>query len=76
VDLVLDAVGGPMFEPALKSLRLGGRQVAITSVGRRRVEFDMIDFLLRSQAADWRGFDEIQLNNGGAKIRAEFAAGP
>jgi NADPH:quinone reductase len=38
VDLVLDAVGGPMFEPALKSLRLGGRQVAITSVGRRRVE--------------------------------------
>ena len=26
VDLVLDAVGGPMFEPALKSLRLGGRQ--------------------------------------------------
>jgi len=73
---VLDAVGGPMFEPALKSLRLGGRQVAITSVGRRRVEFDMIDFLLRSQAADWRGFDEIQLNNGGAKTRAEFAAGP
>ena len=44
VDLVLDAVGGPMFEPALKSLRLGGRQVAITSVGRRRVEFDLIDF--------------------------------
>jgi NADPH:quinone reductase-like Zn-dependent oxidoreductase len=34
-----------MFEPALKSLRLGGRQVAITSVGRRRVEFDTIDFL-------------------------------
>jgi NADPH2:quinone reductase len=52
VDLVLDAVGGPMFEPALKSLRLGGRQVAITSVGRRRV------------------------NNGGAKTRGEFAAGP
>jgi NADPH:quinone reductase-like Zn-dependent oxidoreductase len=45
VDLMLDAVGGPMFEPALKSLRLGGRQVAITSVGRRRVEFDTIDFL-------------------------------
>jgi len=42
---MLDAVGGPMFEPALKSLRLGGRQVAITSVGRRRVEFDTIDFL-------------------------------
>jgi len=44
VDLVLDCVGGPMFEPALDSLRRGGRQVAITSVGRRRVEFDLIDF--------------------------------
>jgi NADPH:quinone reductase len=44
VDVVLDCVGGPMFEPALNSLRRGGRQVAITSVGRRRVEFDLIDF--------------------------------
>jgi NADPH:quinone reductase len=44
VDLVLDCVGGPMFEPALNSLRRGGRQVAITSVGKRRVEFDLIDF--------------------------------
>jgi NADPH:quinone reductase len=44
VDLVLDCVGGPMFEPALNSLRRGGRQIAITSVGRRRVEFDLIDF--------------------------------
>jgi NADPH:quinone reductase len=44
VDLVLDAVGGPMFELALKSLRPGGRQVAISSVGTRRVEFDLIDF--------------------------------
>jgi NADPH2:quinone reductase len=33
-DLVFDAVGGPMFEPCLKSLRLGGRQVAITSIGK------------------------------------------
>ena len=44
VDLVLDAVGGPMFEPALNSLRRGGRQVAITSVGTRRVELDLTDF--------------------------------
>jgi NADPH:quinone reductase-like Zn-dependent oxidoreductase len=34
-DLAFDAVGGPMFEPCLKSLRLGGRQVAITSNARR-----------------------------------------
>ncbi len=44
VDIVFDAVGGELFEPCLKSLRVGGRQVAITSVGERRVSFDLIDF--------------------------------
>jgi NADPH2:quinone reductase len=44
VDLVLDAVGGPMFEPSLKSLRQNGRQVAISSTGDRRVSFDIVDF--------------------------------
>jgi NADPH:quinone reductase len=44
VDLVFDAVGGPMFESCLKSLRLGGRQVAITSIGDGRVEFNLVDF--------------------------------
>jgi len=44
VDLVLDAVGGPMFEPCLQSLRVGGRQVAIASLGSGRVEFNLIDF--------------------------------
>jgi NADPH:quinone reductase len=44
VDAVLDTVGGPMFEPALRSLRIGGRQVAIASTGDRRVNFDLIDF--------------------------------
>jgi NADPH2:quinone reductase len=43
-DLVLDAVGGPMFESCLKSLRVGGRQVAIASVGNGRVEFSLVDF--------------------------------
>src|SRR5689334_7417587 len=44
VDAGLDAVGGPMFEPALRCLRIGGRQVAITSTGDRRVSFDLVDF--------------------------------
>jgi NADPH:quinone reductase-like Zn-dependent oxidoreductase len=44
VDLALDAVGGPIFESTLKSLRVGGRQVAITSTGNRRVEFDLLEF--------------------------------
>jgi NADPH:quinone reductase-like Zn-dependent oxidoreductase len=44
VDLAYDTVGGPLFEQCLKSLRIGGRQVAIASAGERRVSFDLIDF--------------------------------
>ena len=44
VDVVFDTVGGEVFEPALRSLRLGGRQVAIASPGQRRVSFDLINF--------------------------------
>jgi NADPH:quinone reductase-like Zn-dependent oxidoreductase len=44
VDAVFDAVGGPMFEPALRSLRHGGRHVAITSTGETRVTFDLVEF--------------------------------
>lgn len=43
-DLVLDTVGAHMFEPSLRSIRPGGRQVAITSSLQRRVSFDLIDF--------------------------------
>jgi NADPH:quinone reductase len=44
VDAVLDTVGGVMFEPALRSLRSGGRQVAISSKGDPRVTFNLVDF--------------------------------
>jgi len=44
VDVVLDTVGGALFQAALDSLALDGRQVAISSVGTRRVEFDLINF--------------------------------
>lgn len=43
-DLVLDIAGGPVFEPSLKSLRLGGRQVAISSMGTGRVEYNLVDY--------------------------------
>jgi len=43
-DVAFDCVGGPVFEVALNSLGLGGRQVAIASAGVRRVSFDLIDF--------------------------------
>jgi NADPH:quinone reductase-like Zn-dependent oxidoreductase len=43
-DAVFDTVGGPMFEPALRSLAVGGRQVTISSAGEPRVSFNLVDF--------------------------------
>lgn len=43
-DVVYDTVGGPLFEPCLRLLAVQGRQIAISSVGDRRVSFDLIDF--------------------------------
>jgi NADPH:quinone reductase len=44
VELVLDCVGGHLFEPALLSLREGGRHMAIVSKPIRRVSFNLTDF--------------------------------
>jgi NADPH:quinone reductase len=44
VAVVFDTVGGPLFEPALRSLSFGGRQVAISSAGEPRVTFNLMDF--------------------------------
>ena len=43
-SVVFDTVGGPMFEPALKSLEHRGRLLEISSTGDRRVSFDLVDF--------------------------------
>ena len=43
-EVVFDAVGGPVFEPSLRSLARRGRQTEITSVGDRRVSLDLLDF--------------------------------
>ncbi len=43
-DVILDTVGGPMFEPSLAALARQGRQVAISSGGMPRVSFNLIDF--------------------------------
>lgn len=43
-DVVFDLVGGALFEPALRSLKFGGRQVAIASPGNPRVSFNLVDF--------------------------------
>lgn len=66
VSLVLDAVGGPVFEPAMKSMGLEARHVVITSVGSRRVEFDLVDFYHNRQRLI--GVDTAKLT--GAEIAA------
>ena len=77
-DLVLDTVGGPVFEPALRSLGLDGRQIAITSVGSRRVEFDLVDFyhsrlrLIGVDTAALAGTEIAYIMN---ELRAGFEAG-
>jgi NADPH2:quinone reductase len=43
-DLVYDTVGGVAFEQALRMAKQRGRVVEISAVGKRRVEFDLIDF--------------------------------
>ena len=44
-DLVLNAVGGPLFESALNSLGEKGRMVVITTTpGKQHVSFNLLDF--------------------------------
>jgi len=59
-DVVFDTVGGAMFEPALRSLRRGGRQVAITSTGEQRVSFNLVDFY--HNLSRLIGFDSYSLS--------------
>jgi len=47
VNVAYDCVGGPLFEPCLRTLGQLGRQVNITSAGDRRVSFDLLDFYHR-----------------------------
>jgi NADPH:quinone reductase len=44
VEVVYDAVGGVAFELALMLAKRRGRVVEISATGKRRVDFDLIDF--------------------------------
>jgi NADPH2:quinone reductase len=73
-DVVFDAVGGVMFEAALGSLRHRGRLIEISATGKRRVDFDLIDFYhreLRIFGADSRKFDPVA----SARILANLVPG-
>jgi NADPH:quinone reductase len=74
VDAVFDTVGGSLFEPALRSLKHGGRQVAIASPGDPRVSFSLVDFyhnFSRLLGVDSFGLTSRQI----AKIIAELNPG-
>jgi len=76
-DTVFDTVGGPMFEPALRSLRIGGRHIAITSTGERRVCFDLVDFyhnLSRLIGVDSMKFTPGDVGAIADELRAGFEA--
>lgn len=78
VDAILDTVGGAMFEPALRSLRIGGRQVAISSKGDPRVAFNLIDFyhnFSRLLGVDSYGLTSQQIAEIENEIRPGFETG-
>lgn len=58
--LILDVVGGPLFEPCLQSLAHRGRQVAIASTGDGRVTFNLVDFYHKE--ARLLGLDTLKLS--------------
>lgn len=65
-DVAFDCVGGPLFEPCLKSLGQRGRQVNIASVGTRRVSLDLLDFYhhqLALYGIDTRAYDTVASAN-------------
>jgi NADPH:quinone reductase len=78
VDVVFDTVGGPMFEPALRSLRSGGRQVAIASPGHPQVSFNLVDFyhnFSRLLGVDSYGLTSRQIMEIQGELRLGFETG-
>jgi NADPH2:quinone reductase len=78
VDAVLDTVGGPMFEPALRSLGYGGRHVAISSRGDPRVSFNLVDFyhnFSRLLGVDSYGLTPQQVGEIAGKLLPGFETG-
>jgi hypothetical protein len=79
VDAVFNTVGGPTFEPALQSLRHGGRQVVISSPGDPRVSFNLIDFyhnLSRLLGVDGYGLTLEQVAEIEDGLQSGFEIGP
>ena len=59
-DLILDVVGGLLFQPCLESLAQRGRQIAIASAGKPQVTFNLVDFYHKE--ARLIGVDTLKLS--------------
>jgi NADPH:quinone reductase len=78
VDAVFDTVGGLLFEPALRSLRYGGRQVAIASPGHPQVSFNLMDFyhnFSRLLGVDSYGLTSRQITEIEGELQLGFETG-
>jgi NADPH:quinone reductase len=78
VDVAFDCVGGELFEPVLSSLKHLGRHVVITSVGTRRVTFDLLNFYHRRLSlfgVDSRALTVTESSRLLAAIAPEFESG-
>jgi NADPH:quinone reductase-like Zn-dependent oxidoreductase len=67
-----------MFEPALKSLRYGGRQIAISSTKDRTVSFDLVDFYHNSSrltGVDTMKLTGVEIANFMNELRVGFQDG-
>jgi NADPH:quinone reductase-like Zn-dependent oxidoreductase len=77
-EVVFDTVGGVMFEPSLSAIGHRGRLVEISGTGKRRVEFDVIDFYHnegRIFGADSRKLDTYASSRLLADLAIGFDAG-
>jgi NADPH:quinone reductase len=79
VNAFFDTVGGPLFEPALRSLLgFGGRQVAIASAREPRVSFNVVDFyhnFSRLLGVDSYGLTTRQIAKIADELRPGFETG-
>ena len=78
-SVILDTVGGPMFEPCLQSLAHKGRLTEISSPAKeRRVGFDLIDFYHRESrlfGVDSRALDACACASILGRLTPGFEAG-
>ncbi len=77
-NIAFDCVGGPLFDPCLKCLGQRGRQINITSIGTRRVSFDLLDFYhhqLALYGIDTRAYDTVASSTILKELTSGFESG-